>query len=106
MSLFKENEQILRSWEAEGRNLGPSRAIDFSHVFPDQLSADTFASEVKRQGLSVTVASVERENNPWDVTVSKVMQPTCENITNTEKQLDDLARLHRGRSDGWGFFQV
>ncbi len=35
MSLFDENAAILRDMEAKGGDLGPSRPIDFSHVFPD-----------------------------------------------------------------------
>ncbi|RYE58256.1 MAG: hypothetical protein EOP18_01470 [Rhizobiaceae bacterium] len=47
---------------------------------------------------------VEREENPWDVTVSRALTPTCENITSIEEHLDAVARSYQGRADGWGFF--
>lgn len=106
MSLFEENAAILRNMEADGSDLGPSRSVDFSHVFPDQASADAFAKEAERVGFSTTVEEVERDEDPWDVTASKEMTPTCESITDTEENLDALARSHQGRADGWGFFRT
>ena len=106
MSLFEENATILRNMEAEGSDLGPSRSIDFSHVFPDRASADAFAQEAEREGFSATVEQVERDENPWDVTATRDMKPTCENITGTEERLDALAQSHRGKADSWGFFRV
>jgi hypothetical protein len=106
MSLFEENATILRNMEAEGSDLGPSRSIDFSHVFPDRASADAFAREAEQDGFSTNVEKVEREEDPWDVTATKDMTPTCENITGIEERLDALAQSHHGRADGWGFFRV
>jgi hypothetical protein len=106
MSLFEENATILRRFEADGSDLGPPRSIDFSHVFPDRASADAFAREAQRAGFSIEVEKVDREDEPWDVTASKEMAPTCENITDAEEHLDALARSHEGRADGWGFFHL
>lgn len=106
MSLFEENAAILRNMEVEGSDLGPSRFVDFSHIFPDRASADAFAREAEQEGFSTTVGEVDREEDPWDVTASKDMVPTCENITNTEEHLHALAQAHQGRADGWGFFRV
>lgn len=106
MTLFEENAAILRNMEADGSDLGPSRLVDFSHVFPDQAFADAFAREAEQQGFSATVEEVDREEDHWDVTASKDMVPTCENITDTEERLHALAQAHRGRADGWGFFRA
>jgi hypothetical protein len=104
MSLFDENAEILRAIAAGGCDLRTSRSIDFSHVFPDQTSADAFAREAELQGFFTKTEAVEREVDPWDVTASREMAPTCKNITETEENLDILARSHGGRSDGWGLF--
>lgn len=106
MSLFEENAAILRKMEAEGSDLGPPRAIDFSHVFPDRASADAFAQDAELQGFAVAVGDVEREDQSWDVTASKTMIPTCAGVTYAEARLNALAQPHRGRSDGWGFFRA
>ena len=106
MSLFEQNTAILRSMEADGSDLGPSRSIDFSHVFPDHASADAFAQDAEQEGFAAIVEEVDREEDPWDVTASKDMVPTCENITDADERLHALAQAHQGRADGWGFFRV
>lgn len=106
MSLFEENAAVLRNLEANGSYLGSPRSVDFSHVFPDRTSAEAFALEADREGFVASVEQVERPENPWDVTASKEMIPTCENITDKEEHLDAMARSHGGRADGWGFFRV
>ena len=58
------------------------------------------------EGFATTIKEVERESDPWDVTASEKMTPTCETITDTEKRLDALARSYQGRADGWGFFDI
>lgn len=104
MSLFEENAAILKEMEKNGTDLGSPRWVDFSHIFPDEASANAFAMQADHEGFEISVDEVERDENPWDVTVSRIMSPTCENITDTEQQLGDLARPYRGQSDGWGFF--
>jgi hypothetical protein len=106
MSLFDENAWVLQDMESKGSDLGPPRLIDFSHVFPDQASANAFAQDAQLEGFSTAVEEVDREIDPWDVTASQEMTPTCENITDTEERLDALARLYQGRADGWGFLSI
>ncbi|NTF40850.1 hypothetical protein A6U86_14415 [Rhizobium sp. AC27/96] len=106
MSLFEDNATILRKIESDGNDLGSPRSIDFCHIFPDKISADAFAQVAETEGFAIAVEEVERETNPWDVTVSKEMTPTCSAITDTEERLDALARSYQGRADGWGFFNV
>jgi len=101
--LFDENDEILRRMASDGSNLGPPRLVDFSHAFPDETSANSFARAAEQNGFQATTETVESDEDPWDVTASKVMQPSCENITATEEHLDALARKLGGRSDGWGF---
>ena len=106
MSRFSDNAEVLLDLASKGVDLARARSIDFSHVFPDRVSAQAFADAVQRDGFKADVEKVDREANPWDVTASKVMVPTCENLTKTEEHLDALARRHGGRSDGWGFFEA
>lgn len=106
MSLLDENAEILIGMSKGGSDLGSSRTVDFSHVFPDQASAELFAAGTTRGGFATDIEEVDRDEDPWDVTVSKGMVPSAENITKIEKELDALARTHGGRSDGWGFFHI
>lgn len=113
MSLLKENAAILQRIESEGRDLGPVRPIDFAHLFPDQASAEAFVKEADLRGFSTKIIHPEADGEwsndselKWDVTASKEMSPTCENITDIEELLGAMARLHGGRADGWGFPNV
>jgi hypothetical protein len=106
MSLFDENAGILRGMANDGSDLGPSRRVDFAHVFPDLASAEAFAATAAHDGFETAVEKVDRDNDPWDVIASKDMVPSAENITMTEERLDGLARARGGMSDGWGFLRV
>lgn len=92
--------------EADGSDLKTSRPVDFSHVFPNRACADAFARQAHEEGFATIVEEVEHEDEPRDVTASKEMTPSCENITSTEEHLDSLVRALCGRADGWGFFNV
>jgi hypothetical protein len=106
MSLFDENAAILRKMESDGNDLGPSRRIDFAHAFPDRGAAEAFAEAAPRDSFEVTVEEADRDDDPWEVTASKDMVPSAENITSVEEWLDALAREKGGMSDGWGFENV
>lgn len=106
MSLLNENAKILSGMEKDGSDLGPSRRIDFAHVFPDRVSAEAFAAVATRDGFETAVQEVDRDESPWDVIALKDVVPSAENITSTEERLDRLARESGGLSDGWGFMRV
>jgi len=106
MSLYDENAEVLRQLESRGCELRSPRRVDFSHVFLDHPSADAFVLEAERQGFTTTTEEIAGEEFPWDVTASREMTPTSENITEAEERLGSLAQNHRGKSDGWGFFGI
>lgn len=106
MSLLEENAEILAGMAQDGSDLGPSRPIDFSHIFPTRPSAEEFAAQCKEDGLTGDVIETDRVEDPWDVTVTVAMQPSAANVTSWEEHSDVLARRHGGRTDGWGFFRV
>ncbi len=113
MTLFEDNAEILRRFEADGRDLGPSRLVDFQHLFPDKASAEAFASDAALIGFSTNVKQRDLHEDwsdaadfAWDVTASKEMSPTCENITEVEAMLGAIAESLGGRADGWGFFNI
>jgi regulator of RNase E activity RraB len=103
MTLFEENAHVLRGMEGRGVDLSRARVIDFSHVFADALCATNFIEACKSAGYEA-MDTTDEEMNHYDVTVSKEMIPTCENITATEEALGRMAKQYDGRSDGWGFY--
>lgn len=102
MSLFNENADVLRDMEGRGVDLGRERVVDFSHIFPNAGSANNFIEACQSEGFEAR-DTTDDEMEDHDVTVSKEMTPTCENITNAEEALGRIAEQHNGRSDGWGF---
>jgi hypothetical protein len=107
MALSEENEDVLRRMRAEGDDLTQPRDINFTVVFPDELSAQAFAGKVETMEVSVSVEeSGTAEGLPWDVVVTKMMVPENEAITEFEEYLAELAIQYGGRNDGWGCFNT
>lgn len=106
MLLLDENAAILHDMKKDGSDLGPSRNVDFAHVFPDRVSAQAFAFEAARNGFETKLEEVDRREKPWDVIATKDMAPTAEQITSVEEHLGELAEQQGGMPDGWGFERV
>ena len=105
MSLFDENASVLKQLAENGADLSRPRSVNFEHNFRNEASAQTFADTATLAGFSVQVRAVERLEWPWDVTASKQLDLTCENISAVELQLKAMAETYGGNSDGWGFLE-
>lgn len=106
MSLFDENAAILNRMAAAGSDLGPARTVDFAHLLPSRAAAEAFAVAVRAQGLAADARCADRDDDLWDVTVSKFMVPGAVQITESEEALGALAESFGGQADGWGFFRA
>ncbi len=102
MSFYEENAEVLRELETRGVDLSQTSAVDYSHIFPEAEAARRFMEACKSAGY-VATDTTEVGAEHYDVTVSKEMVPTCENITLAEDELGKLAERHDGQSDGWEF---
>lgn len=101
----EENEEVLQRLRAGGDDLSDARAIDFTVVFSDEVSARTFAGQFAAD-YSVSVERTEiSEDRPWDVLVTKRMIPRNEDIAAFEALLESTAAPFGGRNDGWGCFR-
>ena len=110
MSLFDRNAEVLNHITAEGCDMTKVRLVDFEHLFPNSEVAETFARQIADLGFQTRIWLANREDYDdgedeyrWNVTASKNMIPTCEDITSTEQQLDAIAHDQGGYADGWGF---
>jgi hypothetical protein len=107
VAFSEENEDVLRRLGAECDDLTQPREIDFTVVFPNELSAQAFAGKVETMDVSVSVEeSGTAEGLQWDVVVTKMMVPENGAITEFEEYLAELAIQYGGRNDGWGCFNV
>ncbi len=94
---------VLRRIYARGNDLSRARDLDFTVVFPDQTSAETFAEHFRKRGFNVaTELSETAEGLPWDVVIVKPMALSHEEITDFEETLQRAADPLGGRNDGWG----
>lgn len=97
------NGDALRRMEESGDDLTRPRNVDFTIVFPDQDSAESFANHFRALGYEASVELTETDkDHPWDVIVVKHMVPTHEGIGAFEDSLQDVATPFRGHNDGWG----
>jgi hypothetical protein len=100
-----ENGDVLRRMEAGGDDLTQPRNIDFSVVFADEDSAQSFSRHFQALGYKASVDFAEVEKGfPWDVVVVKHMTPSHQEIGDFESLLEGVAEALGGYNDGWGCF--
>ena len=102
-ALNEENRDIILQLIEAGDDLSKARDIDFSVVFSDGSSAAAFASELQRQGYSISTEEMDMDDELlWDVNIMNHMLPVCEEITAFQQFLEAIASPLGGRNDGWG----
>ena len=101
--LFAENAEVLAQIAGRGVDLSGVRNVDFSHLFSEEAGARLFAARALDLGYVGRIYEPELDRPEWDVTLTVAMVPTCESITNSERALADIASIHGGIPDGWGF---
>ncbi len=98
-----ENGDVLRRMIAKGDDLSRVRIVDFTHVFPDEASAQAFAVTVEADGLFAVIAMTGMADDlPWDVVIEHPLAPNHAAVTTLELQLGEMAEKFGGRADGWG----
>jgi hypothetical protein len=102
-----DNGDVLRRLEANGDDLTRSRDVEFTVVFPDQISGEGFASHFRALGYKTSVELSETvEAFPWDVVVVKHMALSHKEVVEFENLLQRVADPFGGQNDGWGSFAV
>ena len=99
------NGDALKRMESEGDDLTRSRDVEFTVVFPNELSAKEFASRMSSEGYDSSPELSETvEGFPWDVIVVKNMALSYGEIQGFEAFLQEAADAFGGHNDGWGCF--
>jgi len=96
------NGDVLRRMAASGDPLTAPRDIDFSVMFETRKSAETF---IGAWGVSGYRLALKPYGDEWDVTITRVMVPDHELISQFEIDLERAVKPLGGRNDGWGCFQ-
>jgi hypothetical protein len=97
-----ENAEILRAMARDGDNLSVPRDVDFSIIFNNEDDARRFISNIMSIYPDIRCRIAELS----DVTVTKFMIPTVNNISDFEAIIGELASKFNGINDGWGCFSV
>ena len=102
-----ENSEVLRRMAANGDDLTQQRNIDFTVVFADESSANSFIEHFRALGYEASCKHSEVKSDlPWDAIIVKNMVPTHNAIGEFEDLLQEVADLFGGVNDGWGCFSV
>ena len=99
-----DDGDVLQNMAEGGDRLNQPRDIDFSLLFPDEISAKGFVEQPALQ--SYQVYSQPSDNGRWDVTVSVNAVPTYEFIAAFQARLADWSAPFHGANDGWGCFRL
>ena len=108
--LLDENSEIIDRIARSGADLTQPRDVDFQFLAADKAVAYSFATAVRRLGISCRVyppdtESIEEGDTQWTAECRSHMIPTATSITATEIQLTSIAATHSCTPDGWGFFE-
>ncbi|MVA59344.1 ribonuclease E inhibitor RraB [Agrobacterium vitis] len=102
-----EHGDVLRQMKEQGDDLSAPRDVDFSVVFPDEASAQSFIEIMKTHFDKIRYSKIETLEQPtWDVTATRFMIPSYREITQMEQLLGNAAAEFGGENDGWGCFSV
>jgi len=102
-----ENGDVLRRMKEQGDDLSSPRDVDFSVVFLDEASAKNFIALIEKQFEKVRYSEIETSRPlKWDVTATRFMIPSHQEITETEQLLENSAASFGGEIDGWGCFNI
>ncbi len=105
-----DNGAILTSMAKSGIDLSKPHTVAFTNLAPNQSSARAFAREAAVLGFAIEVAApdaqaLETGDSDWDITCTRDMIPSYDNITRCTEHLLDLAKQFDCEQDGWGFEQ-
>jgi hypothetical protein len=102
-ALFPEDENgdVLWQMQKSGDNLSKKRAMNFAFLFPSEQTAKAFQSKAEALGFIVDVSYFD-EKSSWDAECSIELAPTHMAVSKVERELSSLARLEKGKPDGWG----
>ena len=105
MNKFPDDEtgNTLSLFEENGFDLSRPLEMDFFVAVPSERSGVKVAERVREIGFQVTVEKDE-ETAEWTCYCTKKMVPGYAEVVSVEKELDKIARIYGGRSDGFGSY--
>src|SRR5687768_6468248 len=99
-----ENGDVLRLLQSKGFDFSSEHVFEYEHIFKEKEFAQKFAEEIKKQDMKAEIRFYQ-EMSAWNVKVKVKHIPTHAKITNTENELETIARKFNGKKDGWGVWQ-
>jgi hypothetical protein len=107
---------VLRRLEARGIDLSRPLKIEFMADAPDEKTAGRISADLQTQGFMATAEFDPGEpdengiidpNDPdfgpsWTVYLERMMVPDYSALLGMQQIIDEVARRHGGKADGWG----
>ena len=100
---------VFRRLQARGFDFGREHIVDFYAVFPTEDAADSVAkqyfSDHKSGDLYANIETKPADESGMQLTVSKSMRVTYENVRAFEGEFEIRVGAHAGHVEGWGVLQ-
>ena len=96
-----ENGDVLRLLQTKGFDFSSEHVFEYEHIFKEKELAKKFAEEIEKQNMTAEMSFYEAIS-AWNVKVKVTHLPTHDKITETEKNLETIAKKFGGKKDGWG----
>jgi hypothetical protein len=100
-----ETGDVLRNMSAHGVDFSKEHEIEFFLTFDDVGSAKQCAQAIDALRRYQTQLASNDETGRIDVIATRRMFLDHNKITQSERELADLAHIHGGWPDGWGTLQ-
>jgi hypothetical protein len=77
--------------------------VNFFFALPDEPACTAINGALEKDGFQVDVKAVpDNKEFPFSLHATRNMRVHAEEMKALSKRFNELARLHRGRYDGWG----
>lgn len=97
--------ETLNRLEEAGSDLSKPHEMEFFLYFPDEVSANAAAADIRKQGFAVEVWP-PKDGSEWLCFATKTMVPTYEDIVAIGREFNTIAESYGGEYDGWGALVV
>ena len=87
----------------DGSDLAEPMSVDFFVAVTDEQSGRAVAEAAQGAGFRTTVEK-DGSTDAWTVYCAREMVVTYDAVVDAQRRLDELARPHGGKADGWGSF--
>jgi hypothetical protein len=97
------DSKLIGQLRAKGQDPFQPHNVDFFFALPDEPACAAINAELEKEGFRVDIKAVpDNKEYPFSLHGTKSMRIHAMEMRERSRRFEELARLNRGRYDGWG----